>query len=134
MAASKRPDHMRGDDDLARSASRPLFVYGSLRQGERGAHLLDADAIRRVPAAVRGRMVETGASYPGAVFDGADGLVHGELVWLRPATYAATLGRLDAYEDVPTLFRRVLVVAEVDGERVEASAYEWQGPCASVQR
>ena len=109
------------DEDL------PLFVYGTLRSGERAAHMLEADVIRRAPAKVRGRLVDTGRSYPGAVFECTGGVVEGELVWVRAATYAATLARLDGYEGAPTLFRRVTVVAENGAERVEAFAYEWQG-------
>ena len=105
----------------------PLFVYGTLRTGERAAPLLGSDAVRRAPATVRGRLVDTGAPYPGAVFGDGEGIVRGELVWLRPATYAATLARLDAYENAPTLFRRVRIVVEVAGRDVQAFAYEWRG-------
>ena len=122
----------------------PLFVYGTLRSGERAAPMLDADVVRRAPARVSGRLVDTGQvypgavfehtygvvageTYPGAVFESAQDVVEGELVWLRPATYAAALERLDAYEGAPTLFQRVMVVAETGGERLEAFAYEWLG-------
>ena len=94
----------------------PLFVYGTLRSGERAAHMLDADVVRRAPARVNGCLVDTG-----------EGVIQGELVWVRAATYASTLERLDAYEGAPTLFRRIMVVAETGGERLEAFAYDWLG-------
>lgn len=102
----------------------PLFVYGSLRRGDRAAGLVDADIITHEPAIARGRKVDTGAWYPGVVFD-SRGEVRGELLWLDQNAFPEVLERLDAYEGVPSLFRRVRVSVAAESGRTEAYAYEW---------
>jgi gamma-glutamylcyclotransferase (GGCT)/AIG2-like uncharacterized protein YtfP len=102
----------------------PLFVYGSLRSGDRAADLVDAHVVGREPAVARGRKVDTRAWYPGVVFD-ADEEVRGELVWLERSAFEDVLERLDVYEGVPALFRRVRVLAITERGSVEAYAYEW---------
>src|SRR5687767_14272359 len=103
----------------------PLFVYGSLRSGDRAARLVDADVISREPAVARGRKVDTGAWYPGVVFDyGRE--VPGELLWLNQNAFLIVLERLDAYEGVPSLFRRVRVTVAAKSGPTEAYAYEWK--------
>jgi len=103
----------------------PLFVYGTLREGESAADLLAADVARRVPARAHGRLLELGAPYPAAVFQPDAGALAGELLWLKPGTYAAVLDRVDEYENVPFLFRRIKVSVEAEGREVEAWAYSY---------
>jgi gamma-glutamylcyclotransferase (GGCT)/AIG2-like uncharacterized protein YtfP len=46
-------------------------------------------------------------------------------VWLRPSTFLATLDRVDQYENVPFLFRRIAIEVEVEGKMIEAWAYTY---------
>ena len=103
----------------------PLFLYGTLRQGESAEDQIAADVVRRAPARARARLLEIGAPYPAAFFSPDEGLLPGEIVWLKPSTYAATLDRVDQYENVPFLFRRIVVQVEVEGQTVEAWAYTY---------
>jgi gamma-glutamylcyclotransferase (GGCT)/AIG2-like uncharacterized protein YtfP len=103
----------------------PLFLYGTLRKGESAEDQIAADVVRRAPAQARARLLEINAPYPAAFFSPDEGLLPGEVVWLKPSTYAATLGRVDRYENVPFLFRRIAVSVQVDGKEVEAWAYTY---------
>ena len=74
-----------------------LFVYGTLRPGRAPSEIADAvnTLVPLGPAAVRGRLYNLG-SYPGLVLDEQADEVHGEILAVPDA---ATLARLDAYED-----------------------------------
>lgn len=112
--------------DATADAHLPLFVYGTLRRGESAEGEVAAAVVRRVPARTRGRLLAIGAPYPAAVL-GPDETtwVEGELLYLRPSTHAAVLDRVDAYENVPFLFRRLQVTVEAEGRDVEAWAYTY---------
>lgn len=112
--------------DAPEAARLPLFVYGTLRKGESAEDVLARDVLRRVPARAHGRLLDIGAPYPAATF-GPDetGWVDGELLFLRPAGYEAALDRVDAYENVPFLFRRLTVKVEAEGQEIEAWAYTY---------
>ena len=103
----------------------PLFLYGTLRQGESAEDVIAADVVRRAPARARARLLEIGAPYPAAFFSPDEGLLPGEIVWLKPSTFSAALDRIDQYENVPFLFRRIVVNVEVEGKDVEAWAYTY---------
>ena len=103
----------------------PLFLYGTLRQGESAEDQIAADVVRRAPARARARLLQINAPYPAAFFGPDEGLLQGEIVWLKPSTYAATLDRVDLYENVPFLFRRIAVTVQVEGKDVEAWAYTY---------
>ncbi len=114
--------------DAAVSAERqlPLFVYGTLRRGESAEELVARDVTRRAPARAKGRMLAIGAPYPAAVFSGdATEHVEGELLWLTPGAYGAVIDRVDEYENVPFLFRRIAITVEAEGVAVEAWAYTY---------
>ena len=103
----------------------PLFLYGTLRQDESAEEVIAADVVRRAPARARARLLEIGAPYPAAFFSPDEGLLPGEIVWLKPSTFSAALDRVDQYENVPFLFRRIVVSVEVEGKDVEAWAYTY---------
>ena len=103
----------------------PLFIYGTLRKGEAAEDVIAADVVRRAPARARARRLEIDAPYPAAFFAPEEGLLPGEIVWLKPSAYAAALDRIDQYENVPFLFRRIVVSVEVEGKDVEAWAYTY---------
>lgn len=103
----------------------PLFLYGTLKKGESAEGEIAADVVRRAPARARGRLLELNAPYPGAVFGPDEGWLEGEIVWIKPTTFAAVLDRVDHYENVPFLFRRIAVEVETEGRTVEAWAYTY---------
>ncbi len=108
------------------TSERPIFVYGTLRQGESAEDVIAADVQRRVPARAHARRLEIGAPYPAAVFSAEEeGWIDGELVFLKPHAYQAALDRIDQYENVPFLFRRVAVSVEAEGRMVDAWAYTY---------
>lgn len=103
----------------------PLFVYGTLCSGEEAEWILRDAQVRRIPGEAIGESVETGTPYPGVVFVPSGRPVAGEIVWLQPEAFTDTMRRLDEYEDVPDLYRRVRVVASTPDGDIEAYAYEW---------
>jgi gamma-glutamylcyclotransferase (GGCT)/AIG2-like uncharacterized protein YtfP len=103
----------------------PLFLYGTLRKGQPAEGEISSDVVRRAPARARARLLDLKAPYPGAVFGPDEGWLEGEIVWLRPATFQKTLDRVDTYENVPFLFRRIVVEVETEGKTVEAWAYTY---------
>lgn len=111
---------------VATEEQRPIFVYGTLRRGESAEDLIARDVLRRVPARARARVLVINAPYPAAFFgpDEQDVLA-GELVYLKAASYDAVLDRVDEYENVPFLFRRVPVTVEAEGVQVAAWAYTY---------
>jgi gamma-glutamylcyclotransferase (GGCT)/AIG2-like uncharacterized protein YtfP len=117
---------MSADAPHATDWQLPLFVYGTLRRGESAEDLVALEVTRRAPARPKGRLLPIGAAYPAAVLlpDAAEH-VDGELLWLAPATYAAVLDRVDEYENVPFLFRRIAIIAEAEGVAVNAWAYTY---------
>lgn len=94
-----------------------LFVYGTLKRGERNHRLLaDQRFLGAATTAPRYRVIDLGP-YPGLVRDESAGLaVHGELF----AVDECALGELDDFEGVPGLFVRELI--EIDG-RTDVWAY-----------
>ena len=101
-----------------------LFVYGTLGPG-RGAWSLIAPFVEdRHPAAVPGRLYDTGRGYPGAVFGPGDDVVHGWCCTLVGASLAA----LDEYEGDE--YARVTVRC-TDG--TDAIGYHWVAPVDDCQ-
>ena len=110
----------------AAEAHLPIFTYGTLRGGESAEDVIARDVARRVPGRARGRLLPLGAPYPAAVFPpDASSYVDGELVWLKPYVYAEALDRIDQYENVPFLFRRIEVTVEAEGKEIRAWAYTY---------
>ena len=95
------------------SADLPLFVYGTLRRGER-SHGLLTGAAGLGPARTRPdfELVVLGW-YPALVAGGAVA-VHGELYAVPAALWPA----LDAYEDCPGTYQRVRLTLD-DGRQAQ---------------
>lgn len=76
---------------------QPVFVYGTLRPGQGNyRHLLAEHAIEDRQAQVHGYALY-GAGIPYAVPERGS-VIHGSVVWIDPAAYAATLQDLDHLE------------------------------------
>jgi gamma-glutamylcyclotransferase (GGCT)/AIG2-like uncharacterized protein YtfP len=104
-----------------------VFVYGTLKRGERNHGLLAAHARSIEPASIRGRLFDTG-DFP-ALAEG-DGIVHGELVELDPASVDTVIAVVDRLEgcipgrdDLSLYHRRIVTATTGDGAGHEAYAY-----------
>lgn len=103
-------------------AKTVLFVYGTLKRGERNYfRLADQEFLGTVTTAAKYRVIDLGP-HPGLIRDATSGLaVHGELF----AVDARCLTELDAFEEVPGPFVRERI--EVPG-RGEVWAYYMNTP------
>jgi gamma-glutamylaminecyclotransferase len=104
-------------------AKTVLFVYGTLKRGQRNHQLIaDQEFLGEAVTQPRYRVFDLGP-YPGLVADDTTGVaVRGEL-W---AVGACCLAELDDFEEVPGLFVRVLVA--IAGRDGEVFAYFWNRP------
>lgn len=112
----------------------PLFIYGTLRNGERNRHLLAGRIQQELPATISGRLVIIeGDDYPyPALLPGCD-LVRGSLVFPQPRHYCDLLTAIDRLEDYEPasdigLYLRRSVEVETAGGRSLAWTYLWNGP------
>ncbi|MBA4067672.1 MAG: gamma-glutamylcyclotransferase [Isosphaera sp.] len=104
-------------------ATTVLFVYGTLRQGQRNhARLAGQAFLGDAATAPRYRVLDLGP-YPGLVPDDAAGVVVSGELW---AVSDGCLAELDDFEGVPDLFDRRPV--EVAGRADLVFAYFWNGP------
>ena len=105
----------------------PLFVYGTLLQGQPNHHLLSGRIDRISPGWIEGAELYSLGSYPMLVE--GHGRVVGELVYLPDATEAYfaildLLDRLEGVDDEDGLYRRVLMqVCTASGEQTPAWVY-----------
>ena len=110
--------------------TRPLFIYGSLRDPRVRARLLgERTDLTTCPAALQGhaRQMVGGFDYPFVVPSAPDDQVNGEIILgLSDADYAI----LDQYEDVDEgLYVRTTVTVETENGPVDAWTY-LRGPAA----
>ncbi|HUG91402.1 MAG TPA: gamma-glutamylcyclotransferase family protein [Planctomycetaceae bacterium] len=103
----------------------PLFVFGTLRRGQRNHHLLAGRYTRMRPARLPGFVKR----HPLMIQAQPDGVVRGELYHLRPGMYDATMRDCDELEGIApgqTVgcdYRRLRVMVETPEGRIEAWAY-----------
>lgn len=74
----------------------PLFVFGTLRRGEENHHYLDGHYVRVLPA----RLPGYARLHPLMIAPREDGQVDGELYFINPEVYAATLAGCDELEEL----------------------------------
>lgn len=112
----------------------PLFVYGTLRRGEENHHYLDGHYLRMIPAELPG----FARTHPIMIAPSAEGRVAGELYFLKPEDYAATMAGCDELEElypgqlIGREYRRQLVSVTTAEKNFEAWAYvqSENGPAA----
>ncbi|QIB45948.1 gamma-glutamylcyclotransferase family protein [Streptomyces aureoverticillatus] len=108
----------------------PVFVYGTLRSGERNhAAYLRGRITSTTPACLQHTLLYDGPGYPYAVETAEPALVHGDLITPIPAEYESLLAALDHLEDYSpgdprNLYERVArEVTRVDGATTRAWVY-----------
>ncbi|MER5300009.1 gamma-glutamylcyclotransferase family protein [Streptomyces lasiicapitis] len=108
----------------------PVFVYGTLRPGERNhAAYLRGRITSTTPACLQHTLLYDGPGYPYAVETTELALVHGDLITPIPAEYESLLAALDHLEDYSpgdprNLYERVArEVRCEDGTRRRAWVY-----------
>jgi gamma-glutamylcyclotransferase (GGCT)/AIG2-like uncharacterized protein YtfP len=116
-------------------ARLPVFVYGTLRPGEKNYPLFLAGKTRdETPATTEGQLffVRDGG-YPYVL--PFSGRVVGALVDLLPSVYDQTLNQLDLLEEydprneaASLYLRRPCIVTAAEGSRRTAWIYFWNGP------
>lgn len=107
----------------------PVFVYGTLRAGERNHRLLAGRTRSWEPADLPGALLFHGPGYPFAVTDPTGrGVVRGELVHVREPDYDQVLSDLDLLEsyvpgDPRNLYERVRRTVTRERGATEAWVY-----------
>ena len=111
-----------------------LFVYGLLRSDVGGPMQPVFNAAARLVGRPSwpGRLYRV-AEFPAAVASGDDDYVIGELYELGEDA-ADLLARLDAYEEVPADYLRVLSAVSCEGREIEAWIYVWNRPTDGLER
>lgn len=113
----------------------PVFVYGTLRPGEKNyAHFLAARTVKTLSATAEGRLYYVAdGGYP--YVEPGPGRVVGELVYLDPCHYDQTLQEIDDLEEYnpddeahSVYLRRRTRVTLIDGSRTSAWIYYWNYP------
>ncbi|MCB0044447.1 MAG: gamma-glutamylcyclotransferase [Caldilineaceae bacterium] len=103
------------------STQPPLFVYGTLRPGQR-AFPRYADAVLRTrPGILANAALYDAGRYPIAA-PASDAAVRGEIVWLATADYAAVLQDLDEYEG-DEYARVIRTVRSAAGKAIDCWVY-----------
>jgi len=118
-----------------RESRLPVFVYGTLRRGEKNySGFLAGRTLREEPATTAGRLFYVAdGGYP--YLEPGTGTVIGELIHLLPERYEETLQGLDALEEYDpadeansVYLRREAPVTLENGARVTAWVYYWNTP------
>lgn len=102
----------------------PLFVYGTLMPGHLRWPVIEPHAVGWRPAAVEGRIYDSGEGWPAAVFAPGEDLVRGWAVDLDPDVADVVLAHLDAIEGMDRDLLARVDVALLGGE--PAVAYQLQ--------
>lgn len=83
--------------ESAQDPRLPLFVFGTLRRGQRNHHLLARRYVRMRPARLHG----FARTEPLMIRSRPEASVAGELYFIRPDAYEATLRDCDELEGIP---------------------------------
>jgi len=100
-----------------------LFVYGTLQPNHLRWPFLEPFVVAHGPAAVPGRLYDSGYGWPVASFDDGPALVPGTLVDLDPARLDEALTLLDAVEASATDLLARITVTTTEG----AAAWTYHG-------
>ena len=106
----------------------PVFVYGTLKPGEKMWRHIRHTVRDAVPAAVTGRLYETPFGYPLLVGAGAEGepLVNGVLLLPLESRYEEMVRIIDVIEGEAGFEKGEMEVTLEDGSRVTAIVYSYR--------
>lgn len=116
----------------------PVFVYGTLRQGQQNYDLLRNRTVTELHAHITDMQLYSVGAFPMMVH--GNGLVHGDLLELQPFLYDHLLRKLDHNEGyVPnhhdrSLYRRQLVVVHVNATNSTRMAWAYLGQANQIDR
>jgi len=117
----------------------PLFIYGTLLDGECNRHLLTDSLQQELPATVSGALhVIEGDSYPYPALLLGSGIARGTLVTMYQESYEERLAVIDRLEDYDVandtgLYLRRTVEVQTPYGRQSAWTYLWNGPTPSSE-
>lgn len=111
----------------------PVFVYGTLRNGFGNYQwALAGKTEKEETALLEGSLypVRHGGGFP-CLIEEEEGLVHGELMYIKPELYDDVMQSLDNLEGYNpkhpehSMYRRVLRIVRVGSKTVKAYVYVW---------
>lgn len=114
--------------------NRPVFVYGTLKEGGRLASSFDHRRIAVTKATVKGIMMDINGGFPACRFGNWRHSVNiqGELhSYERHLDVIEHLDRIEGYRGEghrDNMYNRILITVTTEtGDKIEAWAYEWNG-------
>jgi len=111
--------------NVASMTKLPLFVFGTLRFGRYNHHLIRG----RYKKVLKARLPGYARTEPLMIAEKEDGLVFGELYFLRDEQYAETIRACDSLEGIAAgriagpEYRRVRVTVNTNGGKHDAWVY-----------
>jgi gamma-glutamylcyclotransferase (GGCT)/AIG2-like uncharacterized protein YtfP len=101
-----------------------VFVYGTLRKGEKYAHYLEKAECIELNCTINGQLYDTGWGYPALIEEKGEQLVNGELYRVS-AEQLKSLDRLEDYEENGTsnLYERIITTVSTESGEQEAIVY-----------
>jgi gamma-glutamylcyclotransferase (GGCT)/AIG2-like uncharacterized protein YtfP len=108
----------------------PVFVYGTLKPGEKLYHHISHTVKEVIPASIQGRLYDTPFGYPLLVEPGAEGApsVNGVLLVAVEGLYEEMVRIIDVIEGEAGFEKGVLEVTLEEGSRVQAIVYFYRDP------
>lgn len=108
----------------------PVFVYGTLKPGERLYHHIGYAVRDAVPATIPGRLFDTPFGYPILVDPWGEGcpLINGVLLYALEDLYEEMMRTIDVIEGEAGFVKGVMEVQLPGGEKVEAFVYYYSEP------
>lgn len=108
----------------------PVFVYGTLKPGEKMFHHISHTVREAFPATVTGRLYDTPFGYPLLINPGEQGepVISGVLLVAREECHEEMYRIMDVIEGEAGFEKKVLEITLEDGTRVDAVVYYYREP------
>lgn len=111
----------------------PVFVYGTLLSGESNYRIIEPFVQKVTPVQLRNyKMHSIQGHFPAIIKSKKNGVISGELMYLKPPRYQKAIDRLDRLEgyieqapECSMYLREKVTVITESGDQVEAYAYIW---------
>lgn len=101
-----------------------VFVYGTLRKGEKYAYFLNGAECLELNCTIEGQLYDTGSGYPALLEEKGELPVIGELYKITSAQLKE-LDKLEGYEEngKDNLYKRIMTKVKTKNEITEAIVY-----------